>query len=326
MEKPILVVKDIAKSYGKVKVLVDIDFTINKGEVFGLLGPNGAGKSTLTQILVGLMNPDMGSVEFEGLEVKHNKKEARKKIGVVPQEERFFRDFSVKENLSLFGALYGLHFSKLHERVNYLAKLLELEKFMDRRASKLSGGYRRLLNVACSLIHDPELILMDEPTVGLDPKMRRIFWDKIIELKESGKTVCLTTHYMDEAQQLCDRIALMVNGKILVSDSPKALIKNYGGKTVLVLTLEKAVDLKTIAAVKEAVPEYTVRSKGNQVRIGIVSKQPLSEIPKIVRVLIENGVTVVNSSVKQPTLEDVFLNLTKEEEGIGNVKNFEDSL
>jgi len=326
MEKPILVVKDIAKSYGKFKVLVDIDFTIQKGEIFGLLGPNGAGKSTLTQILVGLMNPDMGTVEFEGLEVKYHKKEVRKKIGVVPQEERFFRDFSVKENLAIFGSLYGLHFSKLHDRVNYLAELLELKKFMDRRASKLSGGYRRLLNVACSIIHDPDLILMDEPTVGLDPKMRRIFWDKILELKEEGKTVCLTTHYMDEAQQLCDRIALMVNGKILVSDSPKALIKEHGGKTILVINLEKAIDMGTIALVKKAVPDYAVRSKGNQIRVTIVSKQPLSEVPKILRVLNSKGIKVMNSSVKQPTLEDVFLNLTTDEGVIGNVKNFEDSL
>lgn len=230
MPQEILVVKNINKSFGKSAVLQGINLVLKEKEIFGLLGPNAAGKSTLAKIMIGSLKPDSGSVHYYGKELFSNKNEINKFIALVPQEEYFYRDFSSKRNLEFCGMLYGLKGKELNETVSFLLDWLNLKNFKDVTSSKLSGGYRRLLNMACSLVHSPKIVFMDEPTVGLDPKMRRIFWGKIRELRESGATIVLTTHYMDEAESLCDRIAFVMGGRILDEGNPSEIVKKYSSK------------------------------------------------------------------------------------------------
>jgi ABC-2 type transport system ATP-binding protein len=227
MKRKVLTAENLRKSYRKKEVLRGLSLSIRQGEIFGLLGPNGAGKSTFTKIATGLEKPDSGEIKYFNKPLAQNLDEVKRKIAVIPQEESFYREFSVEENIAFFGRLYGLRGQELKKRVDHLLEWLELKPFKKMPARYLSGGYRRLLNTACSLVHDPKMVFMDEPTVALDPGIRQMYWKKIKELKKEGKTICLTTHYMDEAEKLSDRIALIVKGKILVQGSPQKLVKKY---------------------------------------------------------------------------------------------------
>jgi len=221
MKKIVCKAENISKSYGTYKALDDVSIEMLEGEVFGLLGSNGAGKSTLTKIMSGLLNQDGGDVSYYNYDLKTNHAKLKSIFGVVPQEISCYYGFTVRENLKFFGLMYGIKGEELTEKTEYLLQWLALEKFGDKTVNQLSGGYKRLTNIACSLIHDPAIIFMDEPTVGLDPQIRRLMWDKINELKERGKTICLTTHYLDEAQALCDRIGLLQNGRLLLKGKPQ---------------------------------------------------------------------------------------------------------
>ncbi|MDP6670603.1 MAG: ABC transporter ATP-binding protein [archaeon] len=221
-----LEVNKITKSYGKFKVLDGVSLKLPEGEIFGFLGPNGAGKSTLIRILLDFEKQDSGSFSFSLAGKKLLNKEVKKKVSIVPQDLCFYLDFSVEKNLEIMGALYGLGGIKLHERIERLLETWSLKRFRSRRAKNLSGGYKRLLNLACGLINDPAIIFLDEPTVGLDPKIRKTFWKKIVQLRTKGKTIIITTHYMDEAEVLCDRVALIVKGKIAEELSVSDLRKN----------------------------------------------------------------------------------------------------
>lgn len=326
MKNNVLTVGKISKKFGKATVLDDISLSVRENEVLGLLGPNGAGKSTLTKIMVGLIKPDGGSIKYYNKELKTNRAEISKIVGVVPQEEFFYREFSVRKNIEFCGTIYNMKGRGLNERVEYLLNWLNLKKFEDKRAENLSGGYRRLLNVACSLVHNPKIIFMDEPTVGLDPKMRQIFWQKIEELKKEGKTICLTTHYMDEAQELSDRIAIIFNGKILVQDKSDLLIEKYGGPNILVLRLSKIVPLDLISLVKEQFLDSIVRSKADYLFVALPQKDPLKSISKISELVGSKGFQILKYIVREPELEDVFLNLTGQEKGVKSVEDIKDSI
>jgi len=217
----IVEVKHISKSYKNRMVLSDVSLSIAPNEIFGLLGPNGAGKSTLIKIITGYYIKNNGSIKIKDKIFELHKNELLASIGLVPQEEQFYRDFTVRENIEFFGSLYHLDKKQKEATIEHLLEWLNLSDLADEKAKHLSGGYRRLLNIACSLVHDPEIIFFDEPTVGLDPNMRKTFWEKIRDLKKEGKTICITTHYMDEAEYLCDRITLIVKGKTLIVGKPQ---------------------------------------------------------------------------------------------------------
>ncbi|MCX6803238.1 MAG: ABC transporter ATP-binding protein [Candidatus Diapherotrites archaeon] len=230
----IVSVEKVSKFYGKKKVLDNVSFTIQRGEIFGLLGSNGAGKSTLTSIILGIEKATSGSVSlFDSTDVNISKP----RFALVPQEDAFYRDFSVEKNLLFFGSIYGLSGEVLKNRVKFLLAWLYLEDYKNIRADFLSGGFQKLLNIAISLLHDPELIFLDEPTVGLDPKMRQLFWDKILELKNNGKTIILTTHYMEEAEQLCDDIVIMDQGIILKEGTVNELLGVGPGYEQVMITI-----------------------------------------------------------------------------------------
>ena len=226
--------KNIKKSFGSLVAVDDLSLEIKMGEVFGLLGPNGAGKSTTVNIAVGLLSQDEGSVNIGDSGSPVNP-QVRRKIGVAPQSLALYDELTAEENLSFFGQLYSLSGNKLKSRVEWALKFVDLYDRRKNRAETFSGGMKRRLNLAIALIHDPSLIILDEPTVGVDPQSRNAIFEKIVELRKEGRTIVYTTHYMEEAQKLCDRVGIIDHGKLLALDTVKNLIKIYGGKSLLTI-------------------------------------------------------------------------------------------
>lgn len=221
MTKDILVVEGLTKKYGKKTTVKHVSFAVQPGEVFGILGPNGAGKTTTLEMIETLRPIDGGSATLDGIDVSENPKAIRKIIGVQTQSSAFYDKVSLREQLNLFAAIYGVNTNadKLLEDVNLLDKAKEYPE-------KLSGGQKQRFSIASALVNEPKVLFLDEPTTGLDPQARRNLWDLIETIKKRGITIILTTHYMEEAQLLCDRVAIMDNGEIIALDSPKHLVKN----------------------------------------------------------------------------------------------------
>ncbi|MFA5357536.1 MAG: ABC transporter ATP-binding protein [archaeon] len=305
----LLSVKNVSKSFDGKKVLDGVSLEIEEGEIFGLLGSNGAGKSTLTSIILGLQNPDSGEISLFGAT---GVRRVAEKIALVPQESSFYNDFSVEKNMNFFGSISGLNGKIRNARVDFLLKWLGLDEFRKLKADFLSGGYQRLLNIALSLLHDPQLILMDEPTAGLDPKMRQMFWQKIRELKKGGKTIVITTHYMDEAEALCTRIALLKKGKVLCIGTPEELIKKYGGIKIIIFKMEKSVLPEHIDGIKKALKQESIIERGDLLIIPLEQSHSVEKISAITQWLIDKGYNILSAVTKEPDLEDVFLNLTGE--------------
>jgi len=304
----IISIQEVHKSYGKKTVLDKLSLDINQGEIFGLLGSNGAGKSTVTKIILGLERATKGKVVFfDGKKV-----DLRKKVSLVPQDTAFYKDFSVEKNMHFFASINGLKGKLINKRVDFLLNWLNLTEFRKTKASFLSGGYQRLLNIALSILHDPEIIFLDEPTVGLDPKMRKMFWEKINELKQSGKTIILTTHYMDEAETLCDRIALLKKGKLLKVGKPEQLVKEHGGIKVMILDIEGGVKDEDLTKIRQVLNQNNLVTKENLFFIPFEQTHSLEKILAITQWLMGNGYNIMSSTTKEPNLEDVFLNITGE--------------
>ena len=300
-------VVNISKKYGKKDVLDGVSFTIDKGEIFGLLGSNGAGKSTITSIILGLEKQSSGEVIlFNG----DKSKPLKSRIALVPQETAFYKDFSVEKNMKFFAGIAGLKGKKSKDKVNFLLKWLNLEDFIHTKSDFLSGGYQRLLNIALSLLHDPELIFLDEPTVGLDPKMRQMFWDKINELKTAGKTIILTTHYMDEAEKLCTKVALLKKGKLLKIGKPYDLIQEYGGIKVTIFKILNGVSEKDLENVKSVLKQTNIFQKGDFLFIPMGIEHSVEKVTGVTEWLMKKGYNISSSTTKEPDLEDVFLNIT----------------
>ena len=228
----VISINGLTKTYDEFIAVNEISFDVNKGEVFALLGPNGAGKTTTVEIIECLKTPDNGKVEIFGINLKDKKKqnEIKRKIGVMPQNFNAFDWLTVKENLDYFRNLYDSKIS-----VDELIDRVGLAKKTDSMYKTLSGGMKQRVGIAISLINEPELLFLDEPTAGLDPQARRETWNLIKKLKQQGKTIFLTTHYMEEAQELSDRILIIIEGKIVASGSPSELIENYGGNKSIIL-------------------------------------------------------------------------------------------
>lgn len=271
--------ENIKKSFGKTIAVDGISFEIEPHEVFGLLGPNGAGKTTTVNMTVGLVKPDSGTVEFAGLGFPKNPK-VRTKIGVAPQTLSLYDELSGQENLECFGKLYGLNSGKLQQRVAWSLDFVGLTERKDDRVKAYSGGMKRRLNLAVALVHNPDYLILDEPTVGVDPQSRNAIFENIERLKKNGCTVIYTTHYMEEAQRLCDRVGIMDKGKLLALDTVDALIKKYGGNSAIIIE----------------------KDDGEQ---KIETQNPIEEIIKLQKETKLSGFRLLN-----PSLETVFLNLT----------------
>ncbi|MGE5097726.1 MAG: ATP-binding cassette domain-containing protein [Betaproteobacteria bacterium] len=223
----VLVARGIRKSYDGREVVAGIDLELARGECYGLLGPNGAGKTTTLRMLLGLVRPDAGDIRLLGYPVPQAAREGRMRVGVVPQIDNLDPDFTVRENLVVYGRYFGLREAEMKKRLPALLEFAALETRADSRIQDLSGGLKRRLVLARALVNDPELIFLDEPTTGLDPQARHLMWEKLRALLRQGKTILLTTHFMDEAERLCDRLKIIDQGRTLAEGAPRALIAEH---------------------------------------------------------------------------------------------------
>lgn len=217
----------LRKYYGKQEVVAGIDLKVNRGECFGLIGPNGAGKTTTLRLLLGLTEPDGGRIEMLGEAVPEKAREARMKVGIVPQMDNLDPDFSVRENLLIYGRYFGHSDADIVSRIPDLLAFAGLENRADAKVQALSGGMQRRLTLARALVNDPELIFLDEPTTGLDPQARHLIWQRLRALLNQGKTIVLTTHFMEEAERLCDRLVILDQGRIIATGTPRGLIEHH---------------------------------------------------------------------------------------------------
>ncbi|MDX9856892.1 MAG: ABC transporter ATP-binding protein [candidate division Zixibacteria bacterium] len=287
-------VTGLRKQFPGLIAVDDVSFDIPAGETFGLLGPNGAGKTTTIGMIVGVLKPDHGTVTIDGVD-DSTKPTVRKSIGNSPQALALYDDLTAVENLRFFGRLYGLSGRVLSERVTAILDLVGLTERRLDRVKTFSGGMQRRLNLGCALVHDPPILLLDEPTVGVDPQSRNLIFEKIEELKKQGRTIVYTTHYMEEAQRLCDRVAIIDHGRILALDTVRELIARHGGKAVV------AADLNTIPDDRSLLPAPL---DGDHLRFE--TNYPMEDIARLAR----SGLDFRTLAVDQPDLESVFLNLT----------------
>jgi ABC-2 type transport system ATP-binding protein len=287
-------VQNLRKSYGSTVAVDGVSFDIRPGETFGLLGPNGAGKTTTIGAMIGLLAPDAGSITING-GATPNQAEARLAIGVAPQTLALYDDLTALENLNFFGRLYRLSGARLHERVAWALEFAGLEDRRRDRVKTYSGGMKRRLNMAVALVHDPRVIVFDEPTVGVDPQSRNHIFDRIEQLKAAGRTIVYTTHYMEEAQRLCDRVAIMDHGRILDLDTVPALIARHGGRAVVK------------AELIQPPPDPAVLPEPlDGLELRFESERPLEDVAR----LSSAGVAFQTLEVARPDLETVFLTLT----------------
>lgn len=225
-----IVLENLTKDYGDVKAVDGLSLRIPEGEVFGMLGPNGSGKTTTISCLSGLVNPTGGELKVEGLDVRKETEKVRAILGICPQETALYPFLSGRENVELFGDLYSVPKKVLERNVEYAIEKVGLADDANRRAGKYSGGMKRRVCIAMALVQDPKVVFLDEPTVGMDPQSRRSIWDFVMELKDKGKTILLTTHYMEEAEQLCDEVAIIDRGKLIELGTPDNLKTKYKAK------------------------------------------------------------------------------------------------
>ncbi|KYC29591.1 Nod factor export ATP-binding protein I [Sterolibacterium denitrificans] len=238
----ILSVADLRKSYAGREVVTGVSFGLRRGECYGLLGPNGAGKTTTLRCCLGLTTPDAGAIQMAGLPVPQRAREARSRVGIVPQFDNLDPDFSVAENLLVFGRYFGLADAATRARIPALLEFAGLTGKDDAPLASLSGGMKRRLTLARALVNDPDLLILDEPTTGLDPQARHLIWERLKRLLQQGKTILLTTHFMDEAERLCDRLAILDAGRIVAEGAPHELITRHIEPQVVELYGENAPD------------------------------------------------------------------------------------
>ena len=294
----------------KVDAVREVELRVEPGEIFGFLGPNGAGKSTTVKMLSTLLAPDAGQIEVAGFDLRKEPVEVRRHIGYVSQAGGTDRWGTARENMVLQARLYGIAQREARERADALIESLEMEEFADRRASGYSGGQRRKLDLAIGMVHRPELLFLDEPTTGLDPVSRAQLWERIRGLRSAGTTIFLTTHYLDEADQLCDRVAIIDRGQIVVDGTPSHLKRKLSGDVV---TLRTAIrdDIDSLAReLLEPIEQVREIASGPDGTLRLTVHNGEEAVPEILRRLSSNEVGVTTISLARPTLDDVFLKLT----------------
>jgi ABC-2 type transport system ATP-binding protein len=302
-----LEVKNISKSYGKLVAVSGVSFRADRGETIGLLGPNGAGKTTTVSIIAGLLSPDSGEVLIEGKQVKSDTDPVKLKIGLVPQDMALYDQLSARDNLTFFAALYSISGAKAKQAIHDALDLVALSDRADDKVKTFSGGMKRRLNLAAALLHDPQILLLDEPTVGVDPQSRNAIFDNLEVLKMRGKTLIYTTHYMEEAERLCDRIVIVDHGKVVANDTLQGLHKLLPMTNILAVELDRVDGFKTEQVL--ALPEVTsAELKQNTLRVGVVDLSRAA--PGVLSWLSANGHSYRHVSSEQPDLETVFLTLT----------------
>jgi ABC-2 type transport system ATP-binding protein len=299
---PALEVRSLRKSFGPVTAVDGLDLEVRRGECFGLLGPNGAGKTTTIEICEGLLAADSGEVIVLGLRWDRDERALRERLGIQLQETQFSEKITVRETVTLFRSFY-----RDGPPPDEIVRLVQLEEKRDARVGTLSGGQKQRLSVACALAGDPDLLFLDEPTTGLDPQSRRQLWDLVEGLRSTGRTIVLTTHYMDEAERLCDRVAIVDHGRAIALDTPRRLIRSLGAEQVV------EVELAAGSPASEGVFAATagVLSTRLEARTWTLQVSAAHEaVPAILRTLELHGLAMTELRTHTPTLEDVFVSLT----------------
>ena len=302
MGTPAIDIKELTKSYGELKALNGVNISIKKGEFFGLLGPNGAGKTTTINILTGLVFKESGSTKVFGKDTIKDFRYTRSKIGIAAQEFSVDWFFPIEKLLFFQAGYYGIKPKDAKPLVDSLLNRLGLSSKRNSRLRQLSGGMKRRFQIAKALVHDPEILILDEPTAGVDVELRRDLWKYLQDLHSRGKTILLTTHYIEEAELLCENVAIIDNGKILKMGAPKELTRELGEAGITVV-LENLNGLN-----KKDLENYKYTNDKNRLHFSV--KDPDEELPKIIRVLSNAGIHIQKIESNKSSLEDVFLNLT----------------
>jgi len=299
--KPALEVKNLRKVYeGGLEALKGINLSIPQGSFYGLLGPNGAGKTTTIGIITGLVNITSGSATIMGHDSVKEFRQARKLIGLSPQELNFDVFFSIGELLELQAGYYGLSNKEAKERTTIMLEQFGLTEKRNSRARELSGGMKRRVQIAKSLVHDPKIVILDEPTAGVDIELRHMLWNYLRQINEEGKTILLTTHYIEEAEQLCETVSIINDGKIIVTDSPDNLTQSHGMSGLEITLTSEVTDLK--------LNPWTFNIIDGKIHVNI--DHPEKEMAKVINQISEQGSGIENVRIYRSSLEDVFMKLT----------------
>ncbi|MFN2186148.1 MAG: ATP-binding cassette domain-containing protein [Anaerolineae bacterium] len=302
-----LMANDLTKSFGETQAVKGISLQVARGEVFGLLGPNGAGKTTTISMLTGLLEPTSGSITVDGLDVKKHTNEVKAKMGLVPQELALYPTLSARQNLLFFGRIYGLKGKELHQRVDEVLEMIGLTERANDPIQDYSGGMKRRVNIGAGLLHKPEILFLDEPTVGVDPQSRNAIFESVEALNRNGMSVIYTTHYMEEAQRLCHRVAIVDTGELIALDTPTALIRSLGGG-IIVIGLAEGYPDEIVDEVAQLPAVKAATHSDGQLKVETLRLQEA-----LIGVLdITNGqdIRITSLELLEPNLESVFLHLT----------------
>lgn len=300
-------IKELTKKFGDLTAVNRVNLNIKKGEIFGLLGPNGAGKSTTINMLVGLLNPNKGEILIDGKSIKTSPNQIKSKIGIVPQYLAIYEELTAYENVKFFGSLYGIKGEKLKEHVDYALGFTGLKDAGKKLPKDFSGGMKRRLNIACGIVHKPEIVIMDEPTVGIDPQSRNHILESVIELNKQGTTVIYTSHYMEEVETICSQIAIVDHGKVIAQGTSKELKELIEDKTRFNIELKEKSDrdFKELLKVQGVDKVHAIDRK-----LDIFIDKGVSSIGHIINYLTANSIEIVGIDTVKPDLELVFLTLT----------------
>ncbi len=302
-------VSNLQKSYGDLVAIDRVSFSVDAGTVFGLLGPNGAGKSTTISCLSGLLKPSGGSISVGGFDMSGDALKAKASLGIVPQELAIYEDLSARDNLAYWGAAYGLHGDRLKQRVDHMLSRIGLADRADDLPKQYSGGMKRRLNFGCGLVHEPKILLLDEPTVGVDPQSRERLFDLVREEKAKGTSVLYTTHYMEEAEKLCDQLAIIDHGRIIAAGTLAELRAEFGENDLI--QLSGSFD---VARVEQAIAELQAEVLSiNEEVVMIAIRDGARNLPAVLAGISATGADIHDTRLSEPNLESLFLKLTGKE-------------
>ena len=310
MASVLLQVDGISKSYGERRAVDGVSFQVRQGQTVGLIGPNGAGKSTTVSMICGLLRPDSGAILLGGAPVGQGASPAKSNIGYVPQDLALYEDLAAIENLKLFGALYGLKGAQLKQRCDDVLALVNLADRARDKPSTFSGGMKRRLNIAAALLHDPQLLILDEPTVGVDPQSRNAIFDTLETLQAQGRSLIYTSHYMEEVERLADHIVIIDGGRVLADETPAALHQRLPAQAALHVELAVPPTASLLDALRAQPGVTTVRQEGGALDVGLVASVHAAPVLAWLAAQQIQDAPVLHFATARTSLENIFLNLT----------------
>lgn len=306
----ILNVRELGKSFGKLEAVKGVSFSVEKGESFSLLGPNGAGKSTTINMITGLYPPTSGSIQIKGVDVIKNPKKAQKSIGVVPQEIALYETLSARENLKFWGRMYDLSGNALEKAVDEVLEIIGLTDRAKDKINTFSGGMKRRVNIGAAILHKPDVLIMDEPTVGIDPQSRNHILNTVKSLNQNGMTIIYTSHYMEEVEYLCERIGIIDHGELIACGTLRELRETIGDRSRIIISLDKerSNHLEIIGLLEGLAVEKDILIKDKL--LTVFHKEPQAILSDLIQLVTKDGTKITSVEIVEPNLESVFLHLT----------------